>query len=85
MACISPVELLRRQYLQLLEPGHLILPDQKLLKVERIQREIYESLFAYGSLQYEPPKRYRFRVLKRIIAALEAAVENPDQDVCNTL
>ena len=79
---ISAVELLRRQYLQCLDPENLALPKPEILRVPETQKRIYEGLFEESKLKFPPPERYRFRVLKKILAALEEAIEDPDEDVC---
>ena len=80
---LGPVDRLRRQYLQCLDPVHLILPERGYLKHPKVQKEIYNRLFIESAVTYLPPERYRFRVLKRIVTALENAVDDPDEDVCN--
>ena len=75
------VELLKRQYLQLLEPSQLSLPPPDVLKRPQVQAEIYDSMFREGCLVYEPADRYKLRVLKRLIHTIEGAVSDPDEDV----
>lgn len=77
-----PIELLRRQYVQLVEPEHLILPQKDVIKLPEVQAELFETMFRKGSLEYPPSERYQLRVLKRIVTALEEAIDDPDQDVC---
>lgn len=79
---IPPVELLRRQYSQCLDPENLALPKPEILRLPETQKRIYEDLFDESRLKYPPPERYRFRVLKKILAALEEAIEDPEEDVC---
>ena len=81
MEIIVPVELLRRQYLQLLDPEELTLPRKELLIVPDTQAQIYNEMFDESRLTYAPPERYKFRVLKRLVKALEDAVEDPEEDV----
>ena len=83
MERMDSVELLRRQYLQCLDPESLTLPKPELLRLPEIQSRIYSSMFDESKLDYTPPERYRFRVLKGIIAALEKAIEDPEEDVCH--
>lgn len=80
MDIIGPVELLRRQYLQLLTPDKLTISSKKIL-CPKTQLNIYESIFKESNIKYAPPERYRFRVLKRIVYALEKAIEDPEEDV----
>ena len=82
MAEIEAVELLRRQYLQLIDPERLILPAPRLLRLANIQERIYDCMFDDLKLANGPPERYRFRVLKRLVNAIEASIEDPDEDVC---
>ena len=77
----NQVELLRRQFLQLQDPSTLSLPSPKTLKLPSIQSRIYDSMFREGNLTYPPPAHYRLRVLKRLIDALESAVDDPEEDV----
>ena len=81
MEDMDPVELLRRQYLQCLDPESLSLPNPEVLRLPDTQSRMYSSMFDESRLQYAPSERYRFRVLKRVIGALEEAVEDPDEDV----
>ena len=82
MSHIHPeIELLRRQYLQLLDPSTLSLPKPQILKRPEIQFQIFNSMFRDGALAYPPPPRYTFRVLKRLVSALEEAMDDPDEDV----
>jgi len=75
------VELLRRQYLQLVDPGQLSLPSDPLLILPEVQAQIYTTMFQRASLIDMLPDRYRFRVLKRLIDRLEQAFQNPEDDV----
>lgn len=75
------IDLLRRQYLQLVEPEQLTLPAIETLKSPDVQAKIFERLFNVGNLSFPPPDRYRFRVLKRIVRALEQSINDPDEDV----
>lgn len=78
---LDPVELLRRQYLQCLDPDSLILPKAENLRLPETQDRIYSRMFDERTVTFPPPVRYRFRVLKKIIAALEEAIEDPEEDV----
>lgn len=81
MAVCEPVELLRRQYVQLLDPDILTLPASHLLKLPDIQRRVYDTLFVHQDMDYLPPERYAFRVLKRIVGVLEQLIDDPEEDV----
>lgn len=78
---IAPVELLKRQYLQLIDPEELTLPLRESLILPETQAQIYNDLFDESGIAYAPPERYKFRVLKRVVKALEDAVEDPEEDV----
>ncbi|KAL2042081.1 hypothetical protein N7G274_005269 [Stereocaulon virgatum] len=75
-----PVELLKRQYLQLIDPERLELPCKKLLRMPLIQARIFDEILDESALIYLPPERYKSRVLKRLIKALEEAIEDPEED-----
>ena len=81
MENIAPVELLKRQYLQLIDPAELTLPRKELLRSPDTQAQIYNDIFDESRITYMPPERYRFRVLKRLVEALEDAIEDPEEDV----
>lgn len=78
---IAPVELLKRQYLQLIDPAELTLPRKELLRSPGTQAQIYNDIFDESRITYMPPERYRFRVLKRLVKALEDTIEDPEEDV----
>lgn len=82
MQAAEQVDLLRRQYLQTLSPEELTLPCKELLRLPEIQANIYESLFNSSSIAHLSLHRYRFRVLKRLMDALEQAIVDPEEDVC---
>ena len=81
MNIIAPVELFKRQYLQLTDPEELTLPRKEILRLPDIQAQIYNDVFDESNIVYAPPERYRFRVLKRLVKALEDAIEDPEEDV----
>lgn len=67
------VQLLRRQYLQLVEPSNLSFPTDPLtLHSPHFQASLYESLFAsnHPFNNTFPPERYTALVLKRLITKL---------------
>lgn len=64
------VRLLRRQYLQLVEPSALSFPAS--LSSPEVQSAVYSALFAPAAIANPPPERYTTRVLKRLIALLSA-------------
>jgi hypothetical protein len=75
------IEIFRRQYLQLVPPDRLSLPPAEVIRQPDVQNKIYETMFREDHLQYPPPTRYQLRVLKRVVEALEKAVDDPEEDV----
>ena len=67
--------------MQLTDPEDLRFPSNDLLRLPDIQAQIYSSMFDEYSMTYAPPERYRFRVLRRLVKALENAIEDPEEDV----
>lgn len=78
---VQPVELLRRQYLQLVDPEQLLLLSQELLRLPDTQAQIFYCLFDESALAYSPPERYKLRVLKRLVNVMEQAIVDPEEDV----
>lgn len=77
--------LFRRQYFQLFEPGFLAWPPKALLRDTGVQRWLYNNLFNADNNPYLPSDRYRFRVLKPLVAKIEQAIEDPEEDVGSML
>ena len=75
------VELLRRQYLQLIDPERLKLPPPEVLRSPDVQKQIYESMFDDAAINFGPSLRYRLRALKRLIRAIEDSIQDPEEDV----
>jgi hypothetical protein len=75
------LRIFRRQYLQCLEPDFLAWPDALLLKESDVQRWLYEQLFDTVRTSRLPPERYQFRVLKSLVARIERAIRDPEEDV----
>lgn len=75
------VELLRRQYLQLVDPDRLSLPPDPLLILPEVQAQMFATMFQQASIVDMPPDRYRFRVLKKLMNRLDQAFQNPEDDV----
>ncbi|MDI1490112.1 MAG: hypothetical protein OHK93_001312 [Ramalina farinacea] len=80
MTNCAAVELLRRQYLQLIDPERLKLPPPEVLRSPDVQRQIYESMFDDTAISLGPSLRYRLRVLKRLIRAIEDSIQDPEED-----
>ena len=81
MAAVDAVELLRRQFLQLIDPEQLALPAPDALRLPDTQKQIYERIFDESTSSHGPPERYKFRVLKRLVGAIENSIEDLDEDV----
>lgn len=75
------VELLRRQYLQLIDPNELAIPSIESLRLPGLQARIYDSMFNEANLPFPPPDRHKYRVLKKLVAAIEQAIVDPEEDV----
>ena len=78
----GPIDLLRRQYLQLVDLKHLSIPDLDIIKKSDVQAEIYHTMFQEDSLPFPPPAKYQLRVLKLLMQVIERAVTDPEEDVC---
>jgi hypothetical protein len=75
------MELLRRQYLQLLEPELLAIPGPEMLRRPDVQRQLYKKMFHSESLVFVPNRRYQLRVLKELVTRIENAISDPEEDV----
>jgi len=73
--------LFHRQYLQLVEPDFLTWPPQQLLRAPDVQTWLYRRLFDPERNARLPPARYQLRVVKPLLAKVEAAIEDPEEDV----
>lgn len=67
------------QYLQL-EPD-LDFPDASLLKTAEVQDTLFQTLFADEAIRYEPPARYRLRVLKELMSRVEDSIDDWEEYV----
>lgn len=74
------VELLKRQYLQLVDPERLKMPPMGILRLPEAQAKIFDHMFNDKLRSFPSPKRYQFRVLKRIVDAVELSIVDPEQD-----
>lgn len=75
------IQLLAAQYFQLVDPPLLSIPPGNVLLRPKVQTVLYERMFD-ETLTPLPPSTYRTRVLKLIIARIEASISNPEEDVC---
>lgn len=73
--------LLSRQYFQLLDPDALRWLEGKILKQPDVQAWLYAHLFDQQTLRYPPPERYQMRALKLLVAKIEEALDDPEEDV----
>ena len=76
------LELLKRQYLQLVDPDRLTIPPVDVIRCPRVQAQMYEQLFKEDAVTYPPPARYQTLVLKKLVGLLETAFVDPEEDVC---
>lgn len=67
------------QYLQL-EPNPE-LPPRELARLSAVQDAIYLKLFAEGAVRYGPPTSYQLLILKRLVAHIEASIDDWDAHV----
>jgi hypothetical protein len=81
MADSHGLQVLQRQFFQLVDPHQLRWPDSSILKKPDTQAWMYAHMFDASSIKSPPPDRYQLRVLKLLISKLERAIENPEEDV----
>lgn len=77
---VDEVRRLVAQYFQLVDPPQLDIPPGNVLLRPVVQDTLYERMFD-ESLTPLPPAAYRARVLKLIIARIEASITDPEEDV----
>ncbi|KAI0391010.1 S-adenosyl-L-methionine-dependent methyltransferase [Xylariaceae sp. FL0594] len=82
MADVDPqLKLFRRQYLQLFQPDFLAWPHPQLLRRADVQAWLYRHLFDGESRDARlPPERYQLRVMRPLVAKIEKAIQDPDED-----
>lgn len=78
---LRQMELLRRQYLQLIDPEQLQLPAMEILRLPEVQAKIFDDIFNDKFHSFLSPQRYKYRVLKRIVDAVELSIVDPEEDV----
>ena len=78
---LMQLQILQRQYLQLVEPSQLRWPDAQVLKRPEVQTWLFLQMFDESSIKSPPPERYQLRVLKLLIAKLERSIVDPEEDV----
>lgn len=77
----SQLLLLKRQYLQLFEPGFLAWPHAQLLRRSDAQTWLFKHLFDESRNPRLPPERYQLRVLRPLVSRIEKSIQDPDEDV----
>lgn len=82
---LSSVEILRRQYLQLVDPEKLKIPSMEILRLPEAQAQIFDNLFNDKCRSFPSPNRYKFCILKRIVDAVHLSIVDPEEDVCHLL
>ncbi len=75
------VDLLRRQYLQLLEPDLLTIPSVEMLRRPDVQHLLYDNMFNSDNLMFAPTGRYQLRVVKELVLRIETSFADPEEDV----
>jgi hypothetical protein len=90
MACVASnvnaLELVVRQYFQMLEAQAIKWPASVVFKAAEVQAWMYENIFsAETSILPQPPDHYRVQILKQIVSKIEAVVTDSDDDVGPTL
>lgn len=74
------IHILIAQYFQLVDPQNLDLPPDNVLIRPEVQTALYKHMFD-ESLTPLPPATYRARVLKLLVARIEGAITDPEEDV----
>lgn len=75
------LQVLQRQYFQLVEPQNLSWPEEDSLRQPDIQAWMFREMFDSERIKSPPPDRYQLRVLKLLISKLERAIKDPEEDV----
>ncbi|PHH65562.1 hypothetical protein CDD81_1997 [Ophiocordyceps australis] len=73
---IRQVHRLRHQYFQ--QEAVLDLPTPEVIRLAEVQDAIYSQLFDEHVVVHCPPKRYQAKVLKQLVARIEAAIVDWD-------
>ncbi|KAL8671489.1 MAG: hypothetical protein Q9168_004003 [Polycauliona sp. 1 TL-2023] len=74
------LEIFRRKYLQMLDPGDINYPMEWFIKSPETQKWIYDHMFSAENFTILPYPPYAYRILKRLMSILEAAMEDPEED-----
>ncbi|KAF2100611.1 S-adenosyl-L-methionine-dependent methyltransferase [Rhizodiscina lignyota] len=70
----------KNQYIQQVNVQELDWPRPELLRLDRVQQELWKTIFSPDALQYPPPERYEARVLKELVKKIEGSLVAPDED-----
>lgn len=65
----------------MVDPEQLDMPPMRTLRLPEVQAKIFETIFDEKLLSFPSPQRYKFRVLKKIVDALEQSIVDPEEDV----
>ena len=75
------LEMFRRKYLQMLDPDEITYPMEWFIKLPTTQKWIYDHMFNPEKIPVLPYPPYAYRILKRLLSVLEAAMKDPEEDV----
>ena len=78
---IFQIEILCRQFLQVLEPELLAIPGPEMLRKLDVQQLLYKQMFCTQNLMFAPSSRYQLRVLKALVSKIEQSISDPEEDV----
>ncbi|KAL8653906.1 MAG: hypothetical protein Q9226_003647 [Calogaya cf. arnoldii] len=74
------LEIFRRKYLQMLDPDEITYPMEWFIKLPTTQKWIYDHMFNPEKIPVSPYPPYAYRILKRLLSVLEAAMKDPEED-----
>ena len=72
--------LFRRQYLQSVDPKFLPFPSDSTWRSPGFQSSFFRFVLSDGAHDFLPTRRYRIRVLKRIVDDLQSSFKDLDED-----
>ncbi|KAL5358934.1 putative methyltransferase-domain-containing protein [Aspergillus floccosus] len=74
------IDLLARQYGEQLDPSLLVFPPGRTLLNPAVQSALYDRMFDDATVWPQPPISYQTRVLKTLLARMEEAIRDPEED-----
>ncbi|KAL8750154.1 MAG: hypothetical protein Q9199_007250 [Rusavskia elegans] len=74
------LEMFRRKYLQMLDPDEINYPMEWFIKLPTTQKWIFDHMFNPEKMKVLPYPPYAFRILKKLLSVLEAAMDDPEED-----